>query len=500
MFRRTIVRSGLPLGACMLGAALRAQAPAAVPPADTTAPVAITHVTVIDVTTGQRFPDRIVLVRGTRIASIAPARTFDTRSGATVVNGRGKFLIPGLWDMHVHLAKAGAPALGLFVANGVTSVRDVGGDFAVVHQWRSEIAAGARVGPRIRTAGPILESVARVRRMKARGVIEPVERFRAPVADTADARRVVDSLARLGVDLVKVRTAASPEVYHAVAAAARRAGLPLAAHGDVVPPEDMLRAGQRSIEHAIRPPLQARDAGVRAQLVRALADSGVAVVPTLVNYYEWLLVSPAEARRIVEDTAGRLDPRRRYVSGYLLDDWREQVGERGRVKDALITRFYLPRRYRGMLRDLREMHRAGVRILPGTDVAVALMYPGFSLHDELGYFVEQIGMTPLEALASATRRAAEFSGRSDSLGTVEVGKLADLVLLDADPLADMRNTTRIHAVVAKGRLFDRAALDALLEAAERAAAPSMSVGGSYGGLRSISGPASRRSIRHVIAP
>ena len=443
--------------------AQRAAATAAAGP-----PIAIAHVTVVDVERGQLLRDRQVLVTGARITAVdsgAAARP----AGARVVDGRGKFLIPGLWDMHVHLAKAGAPALGLFVANGVTSVRDVGGDFAVVRQWRSEIAAGSRVGPRIRTAGPILESAARVRRMKARGVIEPVERFRAPVADTTDARRVVDSLARLGVDLIKVRTAASPEVYHAVATAARRAGLPLAAHGDVVPLEDMLRAGQRSIEHAIRPPLQQRHAGVRARLVRALADSGVAVVPTMVNYHRWLLVSPAEARRIIEDSAGRLDPRRRYISGYLLADWREQVGERGRVKDALVRRFYLPRLYRGVLRDLREMHRAGVRILPGTDVAVALMYPGFSLHDELGYFVEQIGMTPMEALVSATRRAAEFSGTSDSLGTVEVGKLADLVLLDADPLADVRNTQRIHAVVANGRLLDRAALDALLAAAERPA-------------------------------
>jgi imidazolonepropionase-like amidohydrolase len=137
------------------------------------------------------------------------------------------------------------------------------------------------------------------------------------------------------------------------------------------------------------------------------------------------------------------------------------------VKDALIRRLYLPRAFGNVLRDLQEMHRAGVRILPGTDVAVALMYPGFSLREELQYFVDKIGMTPMEALVSATRSAAAFSGMQDSLGTIQVGKLADLVLLDADPLTDIRNVGRIHAVVARGVLFDRLGLSGLLAAAVR---------------------------------
>ena len=430
-----------------------------------TAPLAITDVTVIDGTGTASRAHMTVVASDGRIVAVDSASRVRIPAHAIVIDGRGKFLIPGLWDMHVHLAKAGAPSLGLFVANGVTSVRDMGGDFAVVDRWRSEIAAGTRVGPRIRTAGPILESASRVRRMKERGTVEPVDRFRAPVGDTNDAKRVVDSVARLGVDFIKVRTATSRETYDAIASAARRAGLTLAAHGDIVPPEEMLRAGQRSIEHAIYPSLQKRDSAERARLIRELANANVAVVPTMVNYYQWLLVPPSDARRIVDDTLGRIDPRRRYISGYLLEDWREQVDERGRVKDALIRHLYLPRAYSAVLRDLKEMHRAGVRILPGTDVGVALNYPGFSLRDELAYFVEKIGMTPLEALVSATRSAAEFSGVDKSLGTVEQGKLADLVLLDADPVADIRNVGKIHAVIMRGDLFDQAALSRLLSAA-----------------------------------
>ena len=431
------------------------------------ASLVITDVTVVDATGDTGRPHMTVVVSGSRIIAVDSEARAVIPAQANVIDGRGKFLIPGLWDMHVHLAKAGAASLSLFVANGVTSVRDMGGDFAVVQRWRDEIAAGTLVGPRIRAAGPILESAERVRRMKARGTVEPVDRFRAPVADTIDARRVVDSVARLGVDFIKVRTAASPDVYQAIASAARRARLTLAAHGDVAPPEDMLLADQRSIEHAIFPSLQKRDTSTRARLLRALASARVAIVPTMVNYYQWLLVPPKAARRIVEDSLGRIDSRRRYVTGYLLDDWREQVAERGAVKDALIRRLYLPRAYKAVLHDLKEMHRAGVRILPGTDVAVALMYPGFSLHDELAYFVDQIGMTPSEALHSATRFAAEFSGMEDSLGTIQVGKLADLVLLDADPLIAIRNVGRIRAVIVRGELFDRSKLDGMVAATMR---------------------------------
>ena len=175
------------------------------------APVAITDVTLIDGLGGPERPHTTVLVRDGRIFAIDSVSRGIIPTQAKVVDGRGKFLIPGLSDMHVHLAKTGEPSLGLFIANGVTSVRDMGGDYAVIRRWKAEINNGARLGPRIRTAGPILESASRVRRMKARGTVEPVDRFRAPVGDTNTARRVVDSVAHLGVDFIKVRTVESLE-------------------------------------------------------------------------------------------------------------------------------------------------------------------------------------------------------------------------------------------------------------------------------------------------
>jgi imidazolonepropionase-like amidohydrolase len=150
-------------------------------------------------------------------------------------------------------------------------------------------------------------------------------------------------------------------------------------------------------------------------------------------------------------------PLRPYLSACLVLDWREQAAEATPERRALIERLWPT-----VLEHTREMHAAGVRLMAGSDAAVLNIFPGASLHEEVRLFVDLIGMTPAEALASATREPAEWLGLADSVGTVETGKVADLVLLDANPLDDIANTRRIAVVLLRGRLFDRAALDTLL--------------------------------------
>ncbi len=186
-------------------------------------------------------------------------------------------------------------------------------------------------------------------------------------------------------------------------------------------------------------------------------------MPTLVTFTASAFASDSTLRRALDDSLGRIIPARRYLSRYLVDDWREQFLEREPETIALFRQVFASH-----VRNVQEMREAGVRIMAGSDVAVIGVYPGVTLIEELELFVDSISMSPGEALAAATREPAEFLGLADSVGTIETGKVADLLLVDADPLADVGNLRRVRAVVRAGRLFDRAALDALLAEVDQA--------------------------------
>ena len=211
-------------------------------------PVVFTHVTVIDATGADAQSDMVVVVADGRIADIGKFGKVKIPKQSQVINASGKFLIPGFWDMHVHLTKAGENTLPLFIANGVTSVRDMGGDYVQLLQWRKEAADGTRLSPRIKTPGALLESAENVARMKREGTVEPVDRFRIGIATPEEARKAVDLMANLGVNFIKFRTIASPETYKAIAEESKAKGLMFVGH-QFGSPETMIDAGQKSIEH-----------------------------------------------------------------------------------------------------------------------------------------------------------------------------------------------------------------------------------------------------------
>lgn len=419
---------------------------------------AITDVTVINPRDRSVEAHRTVLIRGKQIAAIQPSNVGIAKD-TVIIAGAGKFLIPGLWDAHVHLTKIGILSLPLFIANGVTSVRDMGSDFAEVSRWRSQIENGTLLGPHIKTPGQMLESRANVERMKREHTIEPVDRLRIGVGSPDEGRAAVDRLAALGVDHIKMRTTPDLATFLAVGDEARRHHLPFAAH-PVASPEELIRAHLGSVEHFLAYPAITLPEDQQQALFHRVALSGMFMSNTMANI-PGLELTVEQARARLNDTTGKLDPLRKYVCGYLVEDWREQAEE---LKDY-------PKSFRKDVAEeyanFRELRKAGVPFLAGTDAAVLFMYPGFSLHDELQDLVNEVGFTPMEVLRIATYNPYVFYGDERGHGAIQAGELADLVLLDVDPAADIRNTKKIRGVMLSGHWFDRQALDSLLVQVEQ---------------------------------
>jgi len=421
--------------------------------------VVIRNVTVLPMTGAGPTANQSVVIRNGRIAGMGPSAQIGTPDGASVVDGTGKYLIPGLFEMHAHTSKTRGSALGLYVVHGVTTIRDQGSEHAEVLRWRREIRDDSRVGPRMFIAGPYLESLRNIQRMRRdppESRVEPFERARIPIGSPADARRVIDSLSALELDHFKVRTVQDSATYLALARAAHSHGKRLVGHYVAASPALFLEAGQDGVEHGFPLSFDSLPRDKRMAFWRELAKRDVGVVPTLVTVVESGFRPLSYYQALVADTTVTMHPLRPYVSKFMILDWREQVDEVTPQR-----RSALERAWPSWLRQVREMREAGVRIMAGSDVAVLNVFPGLSLHEELRLFVDSVGMSPMEALASATRKPAEWLGVADSVGTIAPGKVADLVLLDADPLANIDNTRRISAVVLRGKLFRRDDLDAL---------------------------------------
>lgn len=432
--------------------------------AQETSRVAIVHVAVIDGTNERPRADQTVIVAGNRIIAVGASNATRVPAGARVVDGRGRYLIPGLWDMHVHTAIAGGrPLLALYVANGVTGVRDMAGAWDTLTTWRREIARGTLVGPRMVASGPYIE-----------GGDVPIPHLLA--RNPQEARVAVDSLVTLGVDFVKVHGQLTRDTYFAIARRARERGVVFAGHVPAaVGAADASDSGQKSIEHlltipipctasesvALRPRFPVQGALGRcttadlAPLYGRFVRNGTWITPTFTAQYE---VAVWPMHRVPGDSLAHYLPAavRAYVASIFPMPDSIPAGA-----DSVGRAIFAKR-----LAQVAAMRRAGIHVLTGTDAPLRNSPPGFGLHEELALLV-QGGMTPFQTLQAATLEPARYLGMLDSAGSIGPGKLADLVLLANNPLTDIRNTRRIEAVVANGRLFLRPELTKLRTAASR---------------------------------
>jgi imidazolonepropionase-like amidohydrolase len=438
--------------------------------------LAITHVNVIDTTGAPPRPDMTVIVRDGRIVEVGKSDAVHASAGALTVQATGKYLIPGLWDMHVHtvfgdwLPRDEKVVLPLFVANGVTGVRDMGGDLDVLKEWRSGVAAGRLLGPRMYIAGPMLDG--------------PVPRFpsSAPVANAADGRRVVDDLKARGVDFIKIQSLIPRDGYFAAADEAKKLRMVFVGHvPDAVRASEASNAGQKSIEHftgifegctSIEDDLIKGPKGLGLNVKNYDPTRAKAMIALMAKNQTWQVPTLVWERGqwLVDDIDLSHDPLTKYAPSSWKDHtWPMFVSDI--KKDMDTDPLPVRKKFVQMELDMTlAMFRAGVPFMAGTDTAAGVhIFPGFSLHQELVLF-QRAGLTPMQALQTATLNPAKFMGRTADLGTIEKGKLADLVLLDANPLKDIANTQKIRGVVLAGRYFDRPALDRMLRGAEKAAA------------------------------
>ena len=449
--------------------------------------IVFVHVNIVNSDSGTVESDRTVVIENSRIETIGESSKVRIPKNAEVIESNGKFMIPGLWDMHVHWYDA--DYLPLFIANGVTGVRLMWG-IPKHHQWRKEIEKGKMLGPHLLIASTIMDGP------------NPVWPGSISVSNVSKAREAVATARKEKADFVKVYSRLGREEYFAIAEECQKRNLVFCGHvPNAVSAREASEAGQKSIEHLTgilmsvskmeqelrkqletqkqepensamheRPVKELEKEKTAAELVDSYdATKATQLFADFVKNKTWQCptLTMLTSKAYISDPKFIDDPRLKYMPPSLRSSWnskRNSRSSKSKREDYAIAKPV----YENLMEVVESMNQAGVRFLAGTDTFNPFCFPGFSLHDELELLVHA-GLTPAQALQAATRNAAEYSNKLDSFGSVEKGKIADLLVLDGNPLEDINNTRKISSVIYGGKVFDRAALDQMLADVEKRA-------------------------------
>ncbi len=435
----------------------------------------------IEIQTGKILTGKIIVTKGREIVGVFDeARAKDFRA-KKMVNAQGKYIIPGLWDMHVHfgggdtLIQENKDLLPLYVAHGITAVRDAAADLSPsVLQWRREIAEGRLFGPTLFTSGPKLEGY----KSTWIGDIE--------VSSKEEVNRSLDSLQKLKVNFIKITdNAIKPEIYLYILGEAKKRGIKTSGHVPfALTMDEVSAAGLGSVEHmsyvlkagstrdkeisekvmagklayrvALPMALQSFDEDVALEVYRRMAQNGTAVVPTL---------SISQSTAFLDQDNHQNDAYLQYIGKGLKKTYEWRVTRAAQDSpDAITERHEI---YHKTTTLLPLLLKAGVTIIAGTDAGFlnSYVYPGLGLHKELEHYVKA-GLTPLQALQSAIIPGPQFLNQP-LYGNIAAGKSADMVLLNQNPLEKIEATQNIHTVILRGEVYDRQALDTLLEGVKK---------------------------------
>lgn len=428
-----------------------------------------------------------VLISGNKIEKIG--KDISAQGSIIELKGTGKYLMPGLWDAHVHLSfdpDIEESMLDLFIVNGITSIRDTGGQIHLVKKFKEEAEKYPTHAPRVKIAGPLVDGLPRVYDGSSPGRPD----ISQGVGTVEEAKQAVDELVSQGVDLIKAYEMLTPELFETVVTTAKEHGLKVTGHiplamkvqqaadlglssiehmrnlemsmavnadKAVIERRSLIARSQDSLGYSLRSMLHSsyRDKSIlsidpdnKKDVLNSLAKNDTWQIPTLALILSWRLApwGDAEWRNTYE-----------YLPKAAATTWEEGSAS---MRELPID----PKREIFMTwasEMIAEFKEYNIPVMAGTDCPIFFLTPGFSLHRELEVLVEHGKMTPSEALKSATVNPAQYFNLQDELGTIEEGKIADLLLLDKNPLDNIKHTTSISAVIKDGYLHDTQALQDL---------------------------------------
>jgi hypothetical protein len=437
----------------------------------------IKQVNIVDVEKGTIIKNANVLIRDTAIAAITTKQS--GLKADTVIDGKNRYLIPGLWDMHVHIG-SDSLIFPLLLSNGITGVRDMFADIGSIHKWKKNIANGNTDGPQIIAAGPIVDGP------------KPIWPNSVAVKDAAEGQRAVDSLKNiLHTDFIKVYSLLPREAYFAIAEEAKKQHITFAGHVPMqVTAVEAARAGQKSQEHLfglleaasdsadyymqvlqgkiadsnLKKPLNSKQFLLRTYNAKKLQQE----LQEIKKYDSWICPTiTVNYSMNSNDTTRKNDPRLQYLPRFFVNYWNSASDARSKTRTPETVQI-LEKDFNIRLQLIKPIFDAGIPILAGTDFPNPYCLPGFGLHDELQWLVKA-GLTPAQALQTATINPARYLELQNKYGTVSAGKIADLILLDENPLTNISNTQKIQTVFVHGKVLNKAALNNMLESAKKKA-------------------------------